>query len=89
MNTMMSFRIPIELKQQAQSIADSMGIPLSSVLTNTLQEFVRTGSITFSRIDLSPAATKRINASIADALSGEDISRPFTKVSELLQDLRS
>lgn len=88
MNTTLTVKVNRELRDEAKATAEELGVPLTTVLTALMRQFVREKKLSVS---ISPAPTKekialweRISAE-ADKGSG---TRAFGDVEELLKDLR-
>lgn len=50
MKTMINIKADKEVKENAQKIAEELGLPLSGVINAFLKEFVRNRSISFSAV---------------------------------------
>ncbi|HWZ65889.1 MAG TPA: hypothetical protein VNX65_03780 [Patescibacteria group bacterium] len=78
MNTVLNVKIDPELKKQAQQVAQSIGLPISTVVAASLREFVVTQSITMSAVPrLLPAVEEEILKRSADAKKGVNLSPSF------------
>ncbi len=67
-NTTMIFRIDKDLKKQSQIVANSLGIPISTLINAFLREMVATGRVEFktaqskkTEFDESQKANKKAN----------------------------
>jgi len=78
------------LKHEAQNLADEIGVPLTTVITANLKEFVRSRSLTVSAFPrLKPEVERELGEAIADYKKGKNISKSFAKPSEVAGHLSS
>ena len=78
-NTVLHVKLDPELKRQAQEAAASLGLPLSTIVSANLRQFVQTRSITISDAPrLRPEVAEELQKRIKDAKNGKDISPAFT-----------
>lgn len=85
MSTVLNVKIDPELKRAAQETAKQLGLPLSTVVSAELREFVRTRSITISDPPrLRPEVEAELLALSERARRGEDVSPAFTEMDEAL-----
>jgi antitoxin component of RelBE/YafQ-DinJ toxin-antitoxin module len=78
------------LKREAQDLADEIGVPLTTVITASLKEFVRSRSLTVSAFPrLKPEIEKELSEAIADYRKGKNISKIFTKSDDIASHLKS
>lgn len=90
MTTVLNVKIDDQLKKEAQAVAKTIGLPISTVVTASLREFVRTRSITISDPPrLKPEVEKEILAISAEARAGKDISPAFTNLEDAFKWLDS
>jgi antitoxin component of RelBE/YafQ-DinJ toxin-antitoxin module len=88
--TVMNIKLSKSLKQDAQALADEIGVPLSTVVIANLKEFVRSRSLNISALPrLKPEIEKELGEAIADYKSGKNISKTFSDVESLTEHLRS
>lgn len=87
MYTTLTVKVNKELRDEAKATAEELGLPLTTVLTALMRQFVREQKLSVS---VSPAPTKakialweRISAEID---KGKDI-KAFSSVEDLLKDL--
>lgn len=89
METMINIKTKRDLKIQAQKIADSMGLTLSSVLNNYLRKFVEEGQITFTEPLMPNAKTAAIlRQALRDTKNGKNMIGPFKDVKSLIKGLK-
>ncbi len=58
--TMVHVKLPAKLKKDAQRLAKKIGLPLSTVVSRKLQEFVDDGGLAFYENGIGPKTTKEI-----------------------------
>ena len=90
--TMINVKIDSKLKRKAQKIAKSFGLPLSTVVSRKLEEFVDEGQLVFQKPLVPNAKTaKLIDESIRDYKEGkmENFSGPFNGADEAIAHLKS
>ena len=82
-NTVLHVKLDPELKMQAQEVAKSLGLPLSTVVSANLREFVQTRSLTISDTPkLKPEIATELRARVDTARQGRDISPAFTDLDD-------
>ena len=73
--TILNVKLNKSLKQDAQELADELGVPLSTIVVANLKEFVRSRSITVSALPrLKPEIEKELGQAVADYKQGKNIS---------------
>jgi addiction module RelB/DinJ family antitoxin len=85
MNTVLNVKIDPELKKQAQAVAKELGLPVSTVVSASLRNFVSTRSITISDSPhLKPEVETELLALSKKARAGnlEDFSPTFDSLEE-------
>lgn len=82
-----NIKIDHALKQESQELFESFGLSLSSAINIFLRQAVREQAIPF-RIGAPIANSETIKA-IEDARKGIGLSRGFTSVEELMEDLNA
>jgi addiction module RelB/DinJ family antitoxin len=86
MKTTLHTKIDKDVKENAQKLAQEMGLPLSTIINSQLREFVRSG--TFS-VSLEPQIRedvwKEILQTSKDARGGIDTSPAFDSVDDALE----
>lgn len=84
--TIINVKISKTLKQDAQALAEEIGVPLSTVVIANLKEFVRSRSLTVSALPrLKPEIEKELGAAIADFQKGKNIS-PVMRTAQAVSD---
>jgi len=90
MKTTLHTKIDKDVKENAQKLAQEMGLPLSTIINSQLREFVRSG--TFS-VSLEPQIRedvwKEILQTSRDAREGINTSPAFDNVDDALEWLDS
>ena len=90
MKTTLHTKIDKDVKERAQSLAEEIGIPLSTIINSQLKEFVRCGSFTVSREpQLKPSVGKEILKRIKEAEEGKNVSPEFTNVEDAIKWLNA
>ena len=78
MTTVLNVKIDDKLKKEAQEVAKIIGLPISTVVTASLREFIRTRSITISDPPrLKPEVEKQLLQLSKDARAGKNLSPMF------------
>lgn len=77
--TVINVKLSKSLKNDAQTLADEIGIPLSTVVVANLKEFVRSRSLTISALQrLKPEVEKELGEAIKDYKSSKNISPAYS-----------
>ena len=82
-----SIKIEEQLKKESQVLFEKLGMNLSTAINVFLRQSVKEQAIPF-RIGEAELNTETIKA-IEDAKKGIGISRPFSSVDELMEDLNA
>ena len=83
--TNLNVRIDANLKKEAEQIFKELGLNMSTALTVFLRQTVRSNGIPFDmRLDVPNAETL---AAINDVNLRRNLSKPYTSVKELIEDL--
>jgi len=83
--TNLNIRIDEELKKQSEEIFNELGLTMSTALTVFLRQTVRSKGIPFDmRLNIPNEETIM---AIQDVNLGRNMSRPFSGVRELMEDL--
>lgn len=86
--TIINVKVSKDLKQDAQDLADEIGVPLTTVITASLKEFVRSRSLTVSAFPrLRPEIERELDEAIADFKSGKNVSKVFTRPDDVAKHL--
>lgn len=80
-----NIKIDPDLKREAQQLFDSLGLNLSTAVNMFLKQAVREQAIPF-RVG-NPIPNFETVKAIEDARNGIGLSRAFTSVAELMEDL--
>lgn len=87
MLTSTTFRMDSELKSELRELLDNLGIDMSTFFVMTAKQAVREQGIPFKiTMDVPNAETIR---AMEDTKNGIGLSRGFTSVSELMEDLNA
>ncbi len=82
-----NIKIDAALKQESQALFESLGLNLSTAVNLFLRQAVREQAIPF-RVG-SPALNAVTIKAIEDARNGVGLSRGFSSVAELMEDLNA
>lgn len=82
-----NIKIDQDLKQESQALFESFGLSLSAAINMFLRQSVREQAIPF-RIG-NPMPNSETIKAIEDARKGIGLSRGFTSVAELMEDLNA
>lgn len=89
MNTVISVRIDKEVKESAQSVAESAGLSLSTLIGAYLRQVAATRRIElFAPEPMTPHLESLISAVEAELYENK-LSKPFESVDDLLVDLQN
>lgn len=80
-----NIKIDKDLKKESQELFESFGLTLSSAINLFLRQSVREGAIPF-RVG-NPIPNSETLKAIQDARNGIGLSRGFSSVHELMEDL--
>ena len=87
--TIINLKVSKTLKRDAQELADEIGVPLTTVITANLKEFVRSRSLAVSAFPrLKPEIEKEIGEAIEDYKKGKNISPVFDSPKKAADYLR-
>jgi len=88
--TIINLKVSKDLKREAQELADEIGVPLTTVITASLKEFVRSRSLTVSALPrLNPEIERELGEAIADYQQGKNISPVFSRPEEVTAHLKN
>lgn len=82
-----NIKIDPDLKEQSQALFESFGLTLSSAINMFLRQAVREQAIPF-RVG-NPLPNAETLKAIQDARNGIGLSRGFSSVAELMEDLNA
>lgn len=83
MKTVLNVKVDEKLKKDAQAAAKAIGLPISTVVSAGLREFVRTRSITISdEPRLKPEIEAELLAIEQDITKRKDLSPSFTNLED-------
>jgi addiction module RelB/DinJ family antitoxin len=83
-------KIDKDVKERAQSLANELGIPISTIINSQLREFVRSGNFQVSREpQLKESVWREILKASNNAKKGKDISPEFNNVEDAMKWLNS
>lgn len=88
--TVLNVKIDRQLKRQAQEVAKSLGLPVSTLVSASLKDIVYRRSITISdEPRLRPEVEAEILKISADAKKGINVSPAFTDIDESIAWLKA
>ena len=85
MNSNINIRVDAETKAQAQELFSSLGMDLSTAINMFLRHSIAFGGIPF----VIRRYNEETEQAIQDAHNGVNLSRPFTSVDELWEELNA
>lgn len=86
MKTVLNVKVDQKLKQDAQAAAKAIGLPISTVVSAGLREFVRTRSVTISdEPRLKPEIEAELLAIEKDISKRKDLSPAFDNVGDAIR----
>lgn len=86
MKTMLNIKIDTKLKQQAKKTAEALGIPLGTITSALLRQFVRDKEINLS-IPLNPSKYLRDSIKEAEEEYAAGKLKPYKDINELFEEL--
>ena len=81
-------RIDADLKQEAETALKSMGLSMSTAIHLFCRQVVHHGRIPFDII-ASPRLNETTRRAMDDTLNGKNLSRKFSSVDEMWEDLNA
>lgn len=88
--TIINIKVNKALKHEAQELADEIGVPLTTIITANLKEFVRSRSLTISAFPrLRPEIEQELGEAITDYEKNKNVSKTYSKPKEVTEHLRS
>ena len=85
-----NIKVSKALKQDAQELADEIGVPLTTVISASLKEFVRSRSLTVSAFPrLRPEIESELGEAINDYKKGNNVTKTFSSPDEVAGHLTS
>jgi len=83
MKTVLNVKVDDKLKKEAQEAAKAVGLPISTIVSAGLRDFVRTRSITISdEPQLRPEVEKELLRLSKNAREGKDLSPAFDNLED-------
>lgn len=90
MKTVLNVKVDEKLKKDAQTAAKAIGLPISTVVSAGLREFVRTRTVIISDPPhLKPEVEKELLKISKEARAGKNISPAFTNLEDAFKWLDS
>lgn len=89
MKTVINIKTDPDIKEQAQKLAEELGVTLSTVINVYLRQFIRTKEFSFSlAYQMSPELEKIIAEAEADIMAGKNLSPAFNQAEDALAWLK-
>jgi len=88
MNTAISIRTDLEVKNAAQQIARSAGISLSALVNSYLRQVIATRRIELYAPEPMTPKLEGLIAEVESELQSDKVSQKFTNVNDFLTDLK-
>jgi addiction module RelB/DinJ family antitoxin len=86
--TIINLKVSKSLKHDAQELADELGVPLTTVITVNLKEFVRSRSLTVSAFPrLKPEIEQQLAEAITDYKTGRNVSSTYSSPEDVAAHL--
>jgi addiction module RelB/DinJ family antitoxin len=83
MKTVINIKADKEVKENAQKLAQELGLSLSDVMNAALRNFIRTREATFSSIPhMTPELERLIGRARQDFAEKKNVTGPFSTVQE-------
>lgn len=90
MQTMLSIKIDKDLKQEAQKLAQTLGVSLNAVINQNIKEFIGARTVTFSSHPMPNKKTAALLRELSlDAKKGKNMVGPFSSAKEMVRSLNS
>lgn len=89
MKTVISVKVDENVKKQAQAVAGSVGLRLSTLINAYLTELAQTGQVHFTSVEMmTPELEDKLAIAEEEVQKGETIG-PFSTAKEAIESLRS
>jgi addiction module RelB/DinJ family antitoxin len=89
MNTVINFKTEKNIKDQAQKIAKSLGLPLGTIMNNYLREFIQERKVVFTDHPMPNSKTaKELDKILADIKKGKNLSPAFSNAKDAIAWLK-
>ncbi|MDO8503823.1 MAG: hypothetical protein Q7S60_03970 [bacterium] len=84
MNTVIHIKANREVKENAQKLAQKLGLNLTDVINASLRNFIRTRTVVFTDIPtMTPEFEKKLDRIEKDIKEGKNLSPAFTSPEEM------
>ena len=88
--TTINIKADKEIKEEAQKLAYSMGMPLSTIINAYLKQFIRTKEVHFYlEGELKPSVKRYLGRLREEALEGKNLSPNFKTAKDAIDYLNS
>lgn len=85
----LNVKVDEQVKKQAQVVAGSFGIPLSTLVNAYLMELVETGQIHFSAVEIMTPKMEKLIEQAENEIEAGDLSPAFNTAQEAIDYLKS
>ncbi len=85
----LNVKVDEQVKKQAQAVAGSFGIPLSTLVNAYLMELAATGQIHFSAVEVMTPAMERIIGQADKEIKAGDTAGPFKTTKDAVNYLKT
>jgi addiction module RelB/DinJ family antitoxin len=85
----LNVKVDEQVKKQAQMVASSFGIPLSTLVNAYLMELATTGQIHFSAVELMTPKMEKLVEEAQKEIEAGEVSEPFNTAQEAIAYLKS
>ena len=90
MKTVINIKADKRIKEDAQELANELGIPLGTIINAYLRQFIRTREVYFSHIPkMTPELELIVGKSLQDLKNKKNIAGPFNSAKEMDEYLDS
>lgn len=85
----LNVKVDEQVKKQAQVVAGSFGIPLSTLVNAYLMELVETGQIHFSAVEIMTPKMEKLIEQAENEIEASELSPAFNTAQEAIDYLKN
>lgn len=85
----LNVKVDEDVKKQAQIVASSFGIPLSTLVNAYLTELATTGQIHFSAVEIMTPKMEQLIEQAEKEIAAGEVSEPFDSTEDAIAYLKS
>lgn len=85
----LNVKVDENVKKQAQVVASSFGIPLSTLVNAYLTELATTGQIHFSAVEIMTPQMEKLIEQAEQQIADDEVSEPFNTTEDAIAYLKS